>query len=131
MFTQVTVYHGVKEHNFDGYEDGDPVAPVFTYAATMPVSFGAAAEDNRMREADHAFHMFNAPEEFLGGQDLVTARQYRALRLRSVSVGDLVAIGARVYACQSVGWKPVDRAPAGLNIASSPYMDEVWARADI
>src|SRR5215471_15576537 len=103
MFKQVTIYHGVKRHNFDGYEAGDPVAPVFTYVATMPAGASRGyADDPGQAEAEHAYHMFNAPAEYLGGQDAVTAAQYRALKLRSLSVGDLVAVGRHVYACRNV-----------------------------
>jgi len=127
-FAQVTIYHGVKDHNFDGYDAGDPVAPVFTYVATMPAASGAVAEENRVHEAEHAYHMFNAPAEYLAGQDAVTARQYRALRLRSLSVGDLVAVGSQVYAVRSVGFAKLAASTAALHIAPSPYQDEVWAR---
>jgi hypothetical protein len=118
---QVTIYHGVKAHNFDGYEPGDPVAPVFVYVATVPIPTQAAA---LAAEAERAFRLFNADLDMLGGQDRVTAAQYRALKLRSLSVGDLVAVGATVYACRSLGF---ERVPTALNVQPSPWLDEIWA----
>ena len=127
MFTQVTIYHGVKDHNFDGYQPGDPVAPVFTYVATMPRRSDPADGHDGSAEAEHAFHMFNAPAEYLAGQDAVTARQYRALRLRSLSVGDLVAVGSEVYSCESVGFTKLAAPASALHIAPSPHQDAAWA----
>lgn len=128
---QITVYHRAARDGgdpaysaFTSYQHGDPVAPVFTYVATMPA---VPTEDDRLREAEHAFHMFNAPPEFLGGQDAVTAAQYRANHLRSLSVGDLVAVGSRVYACQPAGFKRVTASPFTLNVQPDKYLDETWA----
>lgn len=128
-YTQVTVYHGVKEHNFDGYKAGDPVAPVFTYVTHNLLVAGddpvASRETNDLAVAEHAFHIFNAPAEYLDGQDVITAAAYRANRLRSLSVGDLVAVNDRVYSCERAGFKPAGRR-ALLNIQPDPYAAEAW-----
>ena len=49
---------------------------------------------------NEAFEIFNVGTGSL-------AQQYRARRLRSLSVGDVVLIDAAAYACESAGWKPV------------------------
>jgi hypothetical protein len=35
------------------------------------------------------------------------AKAYRAKRLRSLSVGDVVVVGESAWACESVNWSPV------------------------
>src|SRR5262245_20559271 len=123
MFMPVTIYHG--ERAGSRYALGDPVSPVFVYVATtLPHRTGPEAQ---RAEAEHAFAMFNADLDMLGGQDRVTAAQYRALKLRSLSVGDLVAVGANVYACASVGFERIRQPVTALSIRPSKWLDEVWA----
>ena len=55
--------------------------------------------------ANWAFQAFNAPEEFLSGEGLWACQQYRANRLRSLSVGDVVQVGAEeFFRCDPCGW---------------------------
>ncbi|MGW5922133.1 hypothetical protein ACWFPY_24350 [Nocardia fluminea] len=42
------------------------------------------------------------------GDEHLTARWYRGGR-RSFSVGDVVALGPRYYACAAIGWEPIAR----------------------
>ncbi|WP_328715352.1 hypothetical protein [Nocardia salmonicida] len=42
------------------------------------------------------------------GDEQITARWYRSGR-RSLSVGDVVALGPHHYACAAIGWEPIAR----------------------
>ena len=99
------------------------MAPVFVYVATMPV---VATVAEKQAEAAHAYEMFNRDLEDLDGQNLVTASQYRALRLRSLSVGDIVCVGRDLFACDRFGWKHLPIAPGMLRIWPSPLLDSAW-----
>lgn len=50
--------------------------------------------------AERQFERFNIGED-------VTARQYFARGLRSLSVGDIVAIDDRYLRCEGEGWSPI------------------------
>ncbi len=65
---------------------------------------------------NEAFHIFNAPHELLKEKEQMIATQYRAKRLRSLSVGDVVEVvtnenGKPTYqsfVCASFGWEPFE-----------------------
>ncbi len=75
--------------------------------------------------ADWAYHVFNADLDQLeanrarpgGESDFLIACVYRLLTLRSLSVGDVLAITTRGettwLACDPLGWRPIDT-PATL-----------------
>ncbi len=63
-------------------------------------------DDNFLCEG--AFHIFNAPTEYLNEGEQKIALEARKLRLTSLSVGDTVRIededGKREYLCENTGW---------------------------
>lgn len=70
-------------------EERHELAWVFQYDA------GGCDDAHALLEA--AFETFNIGEDELAGQ-------YRARKLRSLSVGDVVMIDGTVYSCESAGW---------------------------
>ena len=82
----------------DGYQPGDPMVRVFTYQADPA---GRSPEEI----ADEAFDTFNDHPRDPDGADLACA--YYERRLRSLSVGDLVAVGEVPLAVAKAGWTPV------------------------
>ena len=103
----VTIWHNVAfddqgRHTamLDGYQPGDPVVCVFAYQA----SAGRAAEEI----AEEAFAIFNDHPADATGAELACA--YYGRRLRSLSVGDVVAVvadGEVRLAVAKIGWTPV------------------------
>jgi len=83
----------------------DPDKAVFSYVDTVSTSRPAAC--------DRAFHMFNAPEEFLNEEDKPIAAAYRLGNLRSLSVDDIVEVDhpkahrPAKWVCAPVGWTRV------------------------
>jgi hypothetical protein len=106
---RVTVYHNVardsggRRVNFDGYQQGHPLVPVFTY--DIDLLGGGLAERRRIAEA--AFEAFNADPEMLQGKQRQLAASYRERRLRSLSVGDVVRVGGIALACAPVGFREI------------------------
>jgi hypothetical protein len=102
----VTIWHNVAHdaqgrHTamLDGYQPGDPVVAVFTYQADPA---GRTAE----QIADEAFDIFNDHPRDPDGADLACA--YYGCRLRSLSAGDVVAVGEVALAvARPAGWTPV------------------------
>jgi hypothetical protein len=103
----VTIWHNVAfddqgRHTamLDGYQPGDPVVRVFAYQASP----GRAAEEI----AEEAFAIFNDHPADAAGAELACA--YYGRRLRSLSVGDVVAVvadGEVRLAVAKTGWTPV------------------------
>ncbi|HEX5293943.1 MAG TPA: hypothetical protein VFX25_34135 [Streptosporangiaceae bacterium] len=103
----VTIWHNVAfdgqgRHTamLDGYQPGDPVVRVFAYQASP----GRPAEEI----AEEAFAIFNDHPADAAGADLACA--YYRRRLRSLSVGDVVAVvadGEVRLAVGKAGWSPV------------------------
>jgi hypothetical protein len=100
----VTIWHNVAFDDqgrhaavLDGYQPGDPVVRVFTYQASP----GRSPEEI----ADEAFGIFNDHPRDPDGADLACA--YYQRRLRSLSKGDVVAVGEVALAIAGVGWTPV------------------------
>lgn len=60
---------------------------------------------NDEASCEYVYHMSNAPEEILNGLQYNLAKKWRALKLRSLSVGDTVQVGNRKFQCESFGWK--------------------------
>ena len=101
----VTIWHNVAadaqgRHTamLDGWQPGDPMVRVFAYRADPA---GRSAE----MIAEEAFAICNGHPDDAGGEDL--AGRYYQRELRSLSVGDVVAVGEVPLAVARAGWKPV------------------------
>jgi hypothetical protein len=97
----ITIWHNValdgQGHHtgmLDGYLPGDPVVRVFTYQADPAGSPEEIAEE--------AFAICNDHPPDAHGEDL--ARRYYERELRSLSVGDVVAVGEAGLAVGRTGW---------------------------
>lgn len=83
------------------YRPGDHL--VFAYTCTL--TGGATTSDTEFLE--RVFAMFNDhPDPNFPGDAAHTSAWYDS-GLRSLSVGDIVAINGRHYACDSHGWVPL------------------------
>jgi hypothetical protein len=82
----------------DGYTPGDLMVRVFTYQ-TQPR--GRTPE----QIADFAFSAFNGYP--IDAEGTALARAYYQRRLKSLSVGDIVAAGEAGLAVAKAGWTPV------------------------
>ena len=102
----VTIWHNVavdgQGHHtgmLDGYQPGDPMVRVFTYQADPA---GRLPEDI----AEETFAICNGHPRDTRGADL--AEQCYQRRPRSLSVGDVVAVGEVALAVgRPAGWDPV------------------------
>ena len=101
----VTIWHNVRTDPggrhlavLDGYTPGDPMVRVFTYQA-QPC--GRTPE----QIADRAFSAFNGYP--LDADDTAVSRAYYQRQLRSLSVGDIAAVGEAGLAVAKAGWTPV------------------------
>jgi hypothetical protein len=102
----VTIWHNVAFDGqgrhvamLDGYQPGDPVVRVFAYQADPA---GRSAEEI----AEEAFAIFNDHPGDAAGAELACA--YYGRRLRSLSVGDVVAAGDVLLTVgRPAGWTPV------------------------
>lgn len=98
---EINVFHNEADwgDKIGGYKPGQPLRKVLTFDSDNPDPIGICEE---------AFEFGNAPIEYLSGTQLERAEAYRALQIRSVSVGDVVAIfdgrTLAFYACASFGW---------------------------
>lgn len=117
MTYQVTIWHNVnRDVNghptffFHGYQPGDAVTPAFTF--TWP------NDDEQI--TDYCFHVFNAPEDYLDKDERKLADRYRVNRLRSLSVGDVIQVGNKFWACKSVGWEFLGT-DVPMNVAEDPW----------
>jgi hypothetical protein len=105
----------------DGYQAGDEVTPVFTYCPWDKSDY------TPVMLAEDAFRLFNAPEESITQKyDLKITLRYRANKLRSLSVGDLVMIDGEVFACEKMGFRHLGFHGPGfggvaLNVVSNPF----------
>lgn len=89
-----------------GYRPEHTVSEVFTYDVTSPRS---EAEVNAL--LSEAFRLFNVGDDPAFGTPDEWAVAYRRRRNRSLSVGDVVGVGRRFYACERYGWSVLDTAP--------------------
>ena len=106
----VTIWHNVARDQagrhtapLDGFTPGDPLVRVFTYQ-TLPCGRPPEAI------AEDAFALANGHPRDPGSAEL--SRLYYERRLRSLSVGDVVAVGEVGLAVGRAGWTLVR---GGLN----------------
>ncbi|PZG15601.1 hypothetical protein C1I95_19200 [Micromonospora craterilacus] len=126
---QIRVYHNVQVP-FMKYENGHKLMLVVSHwrelpAATSPVEVAAMV-----------WRVCNADLDYLqrrragtdGEADFLLGCVYRLLRLRSLSVGDVVEVvasGCRTWlACDATGWRRVD-SPANLS-GQRPMAEAVY-----
>ena len=100
---KVTVYHNVALDGagrhlgiLDGYQAEHPVTPVF--ATDLP-----DADD--ITACDQLYRLLNVGEDPSLGDPDPRAVAYRQRGNRSMSIGDLVCIDGRFYACTEDGWQ--------------------------
>ncbi|HEY2671084.1 MAG TPA: hypothetical protein VGJ07_12010 [Rugosimonospora sp.] len=122
----VRIYHNTQSQ-FMPYEDGQRLTATVSHWRDLPA--GTSAQ----QIADWAFHVFNADLDHLerdrdkpGGEtSFLIACVYRLLRLRSLSVGDVVEVATdrenRWLACDSFGWQPIS---APSNVRGKPLTAE-------
>jgi hypothetical protein len=118
----IAVYQNTGS-TFLPYEPGQTLTQVISYWRHLPAATTAE------QAADWAYHVFNADLDQLeanrarpdGEADFLIAGVYRLLHLRSLSIGDVLAIttgGQSTWlACEPIGWRRVDT-PA--NLTGSP-----------
>jgi hypothetical protein len=116
--TLITIYHNESTNRFWKYEPGDQVSPVFQFDA-----------HRLARWQDPVSRVFRVPprhpestlegcfEEFNIGEGEL-AQEYRSYELRSLSVGDLVAIDTDVYVVASFGFEPLPSEALPLNVSA-------------
>lgn len=124
---QVTIYHNIdpdasmglnqvldaraERYRRDALEhERHALVKVFEYDVA---AYDTGDTDHTRALLNAAFDIFNVGDdpEFNGGMTAESrelARRYRARRLRSLSVGDVVQIGKMGYAVASLGWEPFD-----------------------
>jgi len=97
----VRIYHNAardpegRNLGFFGYDPEHPMVLVFAYVSP---------ETDSGKAIEQAFHTFNVGENML-------ATAYRQRKLRSLSVGDIVACDDTYYSCESLGWITQPKAP--------------------
>jgi hypothetical protein len=123
----IAVYHNT-DSRFLPYEPGHALSQVISHWRHMPAD--ATPQDT----ADHTFRLFNADLDQLetcrampnGEIDFLIASAYRLLRLRSLSIGDVVAVTVDGHttwlACDTVGWRPIAEP---RNLTGSPLTAEI------
>jgi hypothetical protein len=93
--TKVHVFHNTSDYASFGLNEGPNPhhGLVWVFEYDTPEAGDPAVLNS-------AFEVFNIGEDEL-------AASYRARRLRSLSVGDVLVIdAARAYSCEKVGWEP-------------------------
>ena len=100
----VNIYHGA-------FRDEDVNERVFAYTD------GVSINDDEICE--RAFHVFNAPFEYLNEEDQALFKKYRPLR--SLSVGDVVEVNGVRYQCMPVGWER-EQMVSGLEKDAEPHV---------
>lgn len=100
--TTLTVYHGPTM--FHAYEPGMPLVKVGDFEID-------AVPDDHPTLLERAFAAMNGHP---GPSDTDLRDAYYNRRLRSLCVGDVIAIGETAWTCASFGWDPVSIDPADV-----------------
>ncbi|MGW6332149.1 hypothetical protein [Nocardia rhamnosiphila] len=82
---------------FTGYQPGAPL--VLAYTLTLPTAH--TVDD--LQALDRVFAIFNGHPAY--DKDDEHTRAWYDSGLRSLSVGDVIALDDRSYACAAVGWQ--------------------------
>lgn len=124
--SQVTIWHNADGNLFE-FTPRHRVTPVFTYVS-------AGLQEDLLREAWEITNSY--PEEMhTGVNNLPVVRAYRAQRLRSLCMGDLVQltrhhIGEALYVVIGNGFSRLAIRPTELNIAPNPHDNFVGDEED-
>lgn len=103
--TRIRVFHNTnRAAMLDGYGPDDRTVEVFAYDEPA-VTAGTTDEES----AAGVYELTNVGDDPSFGTPDHRALEYRARRNRSLSVGDVIAINGRFYACASSGWTPISR----------------------
>jgi hypothetical protein len=88
------------------------------------LSWVAGDDEDDQALCEVAFHLTNAPIEYVDDEYLELIKDFRG---PSLSVGDFVKVGERVYKCVSVGWEEVSMAAFNELRSKSITSRERWA----
>jgi hypothetical protein len=103
--------------------DGYAAAHVVTCVAECTVDSTGATD---LAVCDEAYRLFNVGDDPEFGTPDPEAVEYRARRNRSLSVGDVVSVDGRHYACDPRGWRAIDppRVDTVTTYGTTPLGDE-------
>lgn len=93
----------------NGYQFGDPLTSVFRLTG-LPDGDPKAMAELAWAITNSYPSELHCPQEYLP-----QVIRYRVLRLRSLSVGDVVIVGEMALAVASGGYEPLDRIPEHTN----------------
>lgn len=96
----VRIWHNESPDHYFGYEYGHRLIEVFAYR------LGNRFTD--LASCDLAYHLFNVGHDPEFGEPHPFAMAYRMAGHRSLSVGDVVQVDSRFYACESSGWRVLE-----------------------
>ena len=65
-----------------------------------------AANDKKLLEL--LFKAFNSPDHYLTEEEEKLNKGYKAQKLRSISVGDIIQLDGRRYRCALEGWEEIE-----------------------
>jgi hypothetical protein len=120
-FMLVRVFH--TSDLSSGYDtDGLGTGQREVFAYTLPDPAVGTTVDHGAT-LDHIFMLFNVGDDPAFGEPEPLAVAYRVCRLRSLSVGDVVALDETYFACASVGWRRLDVPPVVDGPGSSAGAD--------
>jgi hypothetical protein len=109
---KIKIYLNDGEDHFFGFKNDFANSPELTMVHEFEIT------ETEMAFVNCAWYNNSAPvqimrilewifEELNIGEKTDLAKQYRAKQLRSLSVGDVVAIGEMAFACESAGWEKI------------------------
>ena len=107
--------HGHATALLAGYREGDRLVPVAAY----DVEARAGAPDLLIL-AEDAYRLFNIGDNPAFGAPDQRAVRYRAACNRSLSVGDVVQIGAVWLSVQARGFAHLAEVPTGITLEAGP-----------
>jgi hypothetical protein len=90
-----------------GYQT-DHVLRLAQSATVAEIMGGSTIDWDDQRVLDRVFHLFNVGDDPDFGTPSPVAVSYRTRRNRSLSVGDVVMLDGRSYACAESGWEPIE-----------------------
>ncbi|GAA1308932.1 hypothetical protein [Saccharothrix xinjiangensis] len=97
----IRVFHNSSDRAMLSGYLGQPVVEVLTYQEPP------ASRTGDVDLAESAFQLCNVGDDPEFGRPDPRAVRYRRRGNRSLSIGDVVAIDGRFYACQRIGWRRI------------------------